>query len=132
MGWLEEFLGQQGAGQNALLTAAQTGGAQALPGEMAQAGQAQAVMPNPLQQLLQNAMRYQQRTGGADPLAKRGAKAFAAPDSKGLDALGQVSTHGAHAGEAHATYDLPDGRRAHVYYDDRGKRQVMVFTPSGS
>jgi hypothetical protein len=42
-----------------------------------------------------------------------------------------VRQGGPRAGEAFTAYDLGDGRRAHVSFDAKGKRQVFVFRPKG-
>jgi hypothetical protein len=41
----------------------------------------------------------------------------------------QTSTSGPRSGQSHETYELGDGRRAHVYYSPQGKRSVFVFRP---
>lgn len=39
----------------------------------------------------------------------------------------QRTTSGPRAGLLRQSYDLGDGRTAHVYYDEHGRRQVQVF-----
>lgn len=39
-----------------------------------------------------------------------------------------TTTHGARAGQQHATFDLPGGQKANVYYDPKtGKRRVFRY-----
>lgn len=138
-GWLEEQLtGYQGA-QNALM-AASTGGAQA-PAQAAP-GAAQAPPRDPLAALIEGAMQWQKKHG-RDPLQQNlggirfdGRRQTEQPDpvrlltqagATGLNAAGSVTTHGPRAGMAKQAYDLGDGRVAHVYFDEKGKRQVQVF-----
>lgn len=138
MGWLEDQLGDYQQRQNALL-AASTGGALA-PDEGAPAGAAQAPARDPLQVLLQGAVKYQQQHGqdslaarvgggmlGAAPGWGQGRVRLLQPGGTGLAAAGQVTQQGPRAGRAHQTYDLGNGFLANVYFDENGKRQVFKF-----
>jgi hypothetical protein len=109
-----------------------------------QKGAAPPATKDPLEVLLQNAMRWSQSHHGAtDPLLQRAQQGMAGQvvqpgqspphlvrDEQAPNALAQVAQvtqTGPRAGQARQEVDLGDGRIAHIYFTPDGKRQVQVF-----
>jgi hypothetical protein len=90
---------------------------------------AQAPALTPVEQL-QRAVALYRAQGKTDPIRDRmpvlgpktGFGAAHKPQYLGTN----VTSTGARAGQARHDYALGDGRVAHVYFDDKGKRQVFV------
>lgn len=94
---------------------------------------------DPAVALMQAYQAYRGAHGGQeDPLAARAAqvqgpaKGTGSGDVRLLTGAGgadpfQTTMQGPRAGQTRQSYDLGDGRMAHVYYTPQGKRKVFVF-----
>lgn len=127
--WLEDLLGQTARKRNALVQAAQA--PQFDPVDLAPMQQRIAEPgPDPVQALLQAYRSAADRRGAPDPLLqRRGARVLPTDNENPMAAAAGISvtTSGPRAGRAKTTVDLGNGKLANVYYDKRGRRQVMVF-----
>lgn len=91
---------------------------------------------DPAVALMQAYQAYRGAHGGQeDPLAARAAQGPVKGQDAGVHLLTgaggsepfQTTAGGPRAGQTRQTYDLGDGRMAHVYYTPAGKRKVFVF-----